>query len=155
MAKSSTETYRTNAKSRAKHVKDNGKGGKYAHSNEYKKKHYRERKRLGLDGGWQDQIISAYGGIRKISINKSGKFFVKEIVVKPKIIKKLEKNFVLVFTKKTRHSSKLIQVQRKKVNKKHIIKVYDQIKNFVNDMETSLKKGDYKKIGEILKIIND
>ena len=51
MAKSSTETYRTNAKSRAKHVKDNSPGGKYAHSNEYKKKHYRERKRLGLKVG--------------------------------------------------------------------------------------------------------
>ena len=51
MAKSSTDTYRTNAKSRAKHQKDNGKGGKYAHTNEYKKKHYRERKKLGLKVG--------------------------------------------------------------------------------------------------------
>ena len=39
MAKSSTETYRTNAKSRAKHVRDNSPGGKYAHSKEYKRKH--------------------------------------------------------------------------------------------------------------------
>ena len=51
MAKSSTETNRTNAKSRANHVKDNSPGGKYAHSKEYKKKHYRERKRLGLKVG--------------------------------------------------------------------------------------------------------
>ena len=51
MAKSSTETYRTNAKSRLQHQKDNGKGGKYAHSNAYKRKHYRERKRLGLKVG--------------------------------------------------------------------------------------------------------
>ena len=51
MAKSSTETYRTNAKSRAKHVKDNSPAGKYAHSNEYKKKHYRQRKKLGLKVG--------------------------------------------------------------------------------------------------------
>ena len=51
MAKSSTETYRTNAKSRAKHVKDNSPGGKYAHSNEYKKKHYHKRKALGLKVG--------------------------------------------------------------------------------------------------------
>jgi len=51
MAKSSTETYRTNAKSRAKHNRDNGKGGKYAHSNEYKSEHYRARKKLGLKVG--------------------------------------------------------------------------------------------------------
>ena len=37
MAKSSTQTYRTNAKSRAKHVRDNSPGGKYAHSKEYKR----------------------------------------------------------------------------------------------------------------------
>ena len=55
MAKSSTETYRTNAKSRAKHVKDNSPGGKYAHSKEYKRKHYHERNKLGLKiGSTQD-----------------------------------------------------------------------------------------------------
>ena len=31
--------YKKNAKSRAKHVKDNSPGGKYAHSNAYKKAH--------------------------------------------------------------------------------------------------------------------
>jgi len=51
MAKSSTETYRTNAKSRAKHQKDNGKGGKYEHTKAYKKKHYHKRKALGLKVG--------------------------------------------------------------------------------------------------------
>ena len=69
MAKSSTETYRTNAKSRAKHQKDNGKGGKYAHTNEYKKKHYRERKRLGLKvGDKQDAARKKGGGFRRQSL---------------------------------------------------------------------------------------
>ena len=43
--------YRKNPKSRAKHVKDNGKGGKYEHTKAYKKKHHHERKRLGLKIG--------------------------------------------------------------------------------------------------------
>ena len=51
MAKSSTETYRTNAKSRAKHVKDNSPGGKYAHSNAYKKKHGEQRAKLKIPKG--------------------------------------------------------------------------------------------------------
>ena len=51
MAKSSTETYRTNAASRAKHNKDNGKGGKYEHTAAYKRRHYRARKKLGLKVG--------------------------------------------------------------------------------------------------------
>jgi len=51
MAKSSTETYRTNAKSRAKHVKDNSPGGKYAHSNQYKRDHASARSKLKIKKG--------------------------------------------------------------------------------------------------------
>ena len=51
MAKSSTDTYRTNGKSRAKHVRDNSPGGKYAHSNEYKRKHSKARASLKISKG--------------------------------------------------------------------------------------------------------
>ena len=51
MAKSSTETYRTNAKSRAKHVRDNSPGGKYAHSKAYKRKHAKMRSKLKISKG--------------------------------------------------------------------------------------------------------
>ena len=51
MAKSSTETYRTNARSRAKHVRDNSPGGKYAHSNEYKREHASARSKLKIKKG--------------------------------------------------------------------------------------------------------
>ena len=51
MAKSSTETYRTNAKSRAKHVRDNSPGGKYAHSKAYKRKHAKMRSKLKIGKG--------------------------------------------------------------------------------------------------------
>ena len=47
----STQTYRTNAKSRAKHVRDNSPGGKYAHSNEYKRKHGKARAALKIPKG--------------------------------------------------------------------------------------------------------
>ncbi len=48
MAKTSTAQYRTNAKSRAKHVKDNSPGGKYAHSKKYKRDHAEARKSLQI-----------------------------------------------------------------------------------------------------------
>ena len=51
MAKSSTQTYRTNAKSRAKHVRDNSPGGKYAHSKAYKRKHAKQREKLKIPKG--------------------------------------------------------------------------------------------------------
>ena len=51
MAKSSTETYRTNAASRAKHVRDNSPGGKYAHSKKYKRDHAKARESLKIRKG--------------------------------------------------------------------------------------------------------
>ena len=51
MAKTSTETYRTNSKSRAKHVKDNSPGGKYAHDNAYKRAHAKARASLKIGKG--------------------------------------------------------------------------------------------------------
>jgi len=40
--------YRKNKASRAKHVKDNSPGGKYAHSKEYKRAHSKARDRLKI-----------------------------------------------------------------------------------------------------------
>ena len=51
MAKTSTEQYRTNAKSRAKHVRDNSPGGKYAHSKKYKRDHAAARSSLKIGKG--------------------------------------------------------------------------------------------------------
>ena len=57
MAKSSTDTYRTNAKARAKHVKDNSPGGKYAHTKAYKKAHSKARRKLGIMGKGGKDVV--------------------------------------------------------------------------------------------------
>ena len=61
MAKSSTETYRTNAKSRAKHVRDNSPGGKYAHSKAYKRAHSKARRKLGIMGKGGKDVVKRNG----------------------------------------------------------------------------------------------
>ena len=43
--------YRKNKASRAKHVKDNSPGGKYAHTNAYKKAHGEARAKLKIRKG--------------------------------------------------------------------------------------------------------
>ena len=43
--------YKKNASSRAKHVKDNSPGGKYAHSKAYKKEHAAARSKLNIKKG--------------------------------------------------------------------------------------------------------
>ena len=73
MAKSSTETYRTNAKSRAKHVKDNSPGGKYAHSKAYKRAHSKARRALGIMGKGGKDVVKKNGRLRgreSIKINR-------------------------------------------------------------------------------------
>ena len=99
------------------------------------------------DGGWQDQIMASYGGLLKIKINKKGKFFVKKINLKKNIKRKIENNLVLVYSKISRYSSKLIRNQRINPNKKNIINLYDKLKEKVNDFEKYLIQGNIKEIG--------
>ena len=49
--------YRKNAKSRLKHIVDNSPGGKYAHTNAYKRKHAKLAKKLGTEGTNKDVSI--------------------------------------------------------------------------------------------------
>jgi D-glycero-alpha-D-manno-heptose-7-phosphate kinase len=106
-----------------------------------------ERKILKMQGGWQDQIISTYGGLRKIKISKKGKIDINQIKLNRKIVKKLEDKMILVFTGETRSSSKIIKSQKK--NLSSTVAIYDKLKKFVKPMEAALKKGNFKKIGEL------
>ena len=71
----------------------------------------------------------------------------EKLILKKKILNKLENKLVLVFTKETRDSTGII-VSQKLAQRKNI-KIYDKIKSYVKIMEIALKKGDYKKIGKI------
>ena len=70
MAKSSTETYKTNAKSRAKHVRDNSPGGKYAHTKKYKRDHSKARSALGIMGKGGKDVVKKNGKLRGREIIK-------------------------------------------------------------------------------------
>ena len=64
MAKSSTQTYRTNAKSRAKHERDNSPRGKYAHTKKYKREHSEARRALGIMGKGGKDVVKKDGRLR-------------------------------------------------------------------------------------------
>ena len=76
MAKTSTEQYRTNAKSRAKHVKDNSPGGKYAHSKQYKRDHAAARESLKIKSSKVDASKQSDGSYksesRKVNRGRGG-----------------------------------------------------------------------------------
>ena len=73
MAKSSTETYRTNAKSRAKHVRDNSPGGKYAHSKKYKRDHASARSKLKIKKGSSMDASKQPDGSNKAESRKTNR----------------------------------------------------------------------------------
>ena len=73
MAKTSTETYRTNAKSRAKHIKDNSPGGKYAHSKKYKRDHADARASLQIRKGSKMDASKQSDGSYKAESRKTNR----------------------------------------------------------------------------------
>lgn len=112
-----------------------------------KKAFYIERNLLGIDGGWQDQIISTYGGIKNIDIDKNGNYKVSDLNISKKKIRNFEKYLILIYTNINRNSSKIIISQRK--NKKNIIETYDQIKNLAHEFKNLIKKEKYIEIGKL------
>ena len=65
MAKSSTDTYKTNKASRDKHVRDNSPGGKYVHSKQYKRTHAKQRAKLRIPKGSKDDASKQSDGSYK------------------------------------------------------------------------------------------
>ena len=106
-----------------------------------------ERKKLNMDGGWQDQIIASYGGIQRIKINKNGIFKTKKINISKHKLDKLQSHLLLIFTEETRNSKTIIKQQRENLNT--VISKYDFIKSKVKDMEQAIVNCNIKKIGLI------
>lgn len=107
-----------------------------------------ERKILKNDGGWQDQIVSTYGGLIKIKINKKGDFNISKLRIKKHIRDKIERNLILIYTNETRESSDIITSQRNSKKKVGQINIYDEIKKKVAVIEKALINGNIKLIGK-------
>ena len=73
MGKSSTETYRTNSASRAKHVRDNSPGGKYAHSKKYKRDPASARSKLKIPTGSKKDASKQPDGSYKAESRKTNR----------------------------------------------------------------------------------
>lgn len=110
---------------------------------------YIERYMCGEDGGMQDQIEIAYGGLNLIEFNKEG-FEVKEINMLSERKKKLSDNLFLVFAEKERLASDVTKDIKKNINNK--IKMYNKLKYNTYKMYKILinDKYDIDKVGKIL-----
>ena len=106
-----------------------------------------ERKICKLYGGWQDQIISQTGGLIKIDISKKENIKIKKYQNSPAIKKKINDNFLLVYTNQKRNSSSIALSQKKRKTK--IIEHYDKIKDLNKQLLFAMKNNNPKFIADI------
>lgn len=78
---------------------------------------YLERVLCNEDGGWQDQIAAAFGGLNRIDFTNDG-FKVTPINISEKRKKQLDNNLLLFFTGFTRLSSDIQKATKKVINDK-------------------------------------
>ena len=109
-----------------------------------------EREVCKYYGGWQDQIVSQYGGLIDIKISKNEKLTIKKIKINSKIKNIINNNFLLVYTDKKRDSSDIILSQKKSPN--NIIKYYDELKKLNKPILNAIRKGNAKDIGSLFNI---
>ena len=106
-----------------------------------------ERKICKQYGGWQDQVISQMGGLIQMDISKDEKLQIKKKGVNNEINKKVKNNFLLVYTKKKRISSKVILSQKKRKSK--VLDYYDNIKSLNKKLLFSMRNKNPKYIADI------
>jgi D-glycero-alpha-D-manno-heptose-7-phosphate kinase len=123
------------------------KGLKLTNKNIYKIAYKIERDICKIAGGWQDQIVSTYGGSLNVTINKKEKITVKKFQFSKKLEKIINNHLLLVYTNKKRSSSEIIKSQIK--NKKKIIHFYDKIKSLNLNFKKIIKYQDVEKLGQL------
>ena len=106
-----------------------------------------ERNICRIQGGWQDQIVSTYGGAIHARITREGKIFVKKFRYSNNLKKIVNNNFILVYTNTKRDSSEVIKSQFK--NQNNFIEFYDQIKLLNKKMINFVKDNNVEQIGKL------
>ncbi len=110
-----------------------------------------EREEIKIDGGWQDQYATIFGGFNFIEFQK------EEIVVHPlrvqeEILSELNSNLFLCYTGKTRVSGDIIKNQKKSyVNKKEdVMMALARLKEITLSIKGALLRGKMEEFGNLL-----
>lgn len=109
-----------------------------------------ERRVLSEAGGFQDQIITAHGGIGVTVFENSNSFRYERFKLSDKNLALLNKSFVMVFTGGSRYSHDIAK-QQSTMNKELIHKLHD-IKSVAIQAECEFRKRkiDIAEIGSLL-----
>lgn len=106
-----------------------------------------ERIELGIKGGWQDQYATVFGGANSIFFEPQD-VYVRSLHLKEKVINELEGNIILCSFGASRNSGEIHGNHNESTLTED---VYNEMVESVNEMETSLMKGQLHQFGEQLK----
>lgn len=111
-----------------------------------------ERIDLNMAGGKQDQYAATFGGVNFMEFYNTDKVIVNPLRIKGEYLNELSHNLILYYTGTSRLSSKIIEAQRKNVNKdnKKSVDAMHKLKEQAVMMKEALLRGEIDKIGEIL-----
>lgn len=102
------------------------------------------------EGGWQDQIAAAFGGMNRIDFKKDGSYNVKPVIIHPERKQRLNDNLLMFFTGFTRFSSDMQKIN--KVGYEDKVKQLQQMYALVDEAERVLenKHRDLDDFGRLL-----
>lgn len=103
-----------------------------------------EREVLKENGGWQDQVAAAYGGLNRIDF-KDGDFTVHPIIISPERKKELDENLLLFYTGVQRFSSEIQadtfgKTMDKTLQLQDMLALVDEAEAVLADRNTSLNE---------------
>lgn len=110
-----------------------------------------EREDLKMAGGKQDQYAAVFGGINFLKFEANNSVIVEQINAKKAWINELEVNLLLFYTKTSRESAKIIEIQSNNVQQKieKPVNAMHLLKKHAYAMRKALEKGDLRAIGDI------
>ena len=105
-----------------------------------------ERKICKFYGGWQDQIISQFGGFIKIHISKKEKIKINRIKIDKNVRKTIQDKLLIIYTNQQRRAHKISKSQKK--NLSNTINCYEKIKELNNKIVSDIKSRDFKNLSK-------
>ncbi len=107
-----------------------------------------ERNLLGEKGGYQDQVIAAYGGFNHTIFSKKIKYNVSPLLINGQLKKEIEERVFLIHVPIFRLSSELSVANQLTDNKS--VKTLDSINEIATEALKAIYKEDLDEVGELI-----
>lgn len=109
-----------------------------------------EREDLSIDGGYQDQYASTFGGFNFMEFHGRNNVVVHPLRIKKEIIHELQYNLLLCYTGKIHVSANIIKDQVSNYKKKDPFDAMCEVKALAYAMKDELLKGNLHSFGKLL-----